>query len=99
MALKCRLFRPAEFAAAERSSPGLEVNGLECTISSVLLDGLSLIGDDAAVRTKTRAHLKDAISAAAEVGAGIIAGPLYCPVGYLPGRRRTADEWEWAVEG
>src|SRR5580704_18151244 len=73
------LFRPAEFAAAEIRR-GLEVNGLECTISSVLLDGLSLIGDDAAVRTKTRAHLKDAISAAAEVGAGIIAGPLYCPV-------------------
>ena len=25
-------------------------------------------------------------------------GPLYSPVGYLPGRRRTADEWKWAVE-
>jgi D-psicose/D-tagatose/L-ribulose 3-epimerase len=29
----------------------------------------------------------------------MIAGPLYSPVGYLPGRRRTADEWEWAIEG
>ena len=28
----------------------------------------------------------------------IIAGPLYSPVGYLPGRRRNADEWKWAVD-
>jgi D-psicose/D-tagatose/L-ribulose 3-epimerase len=64
-----------------------------------MLDGLSLISGDAAIRTKTRAHLKDTISAAAEVGARIIAGPVYCPVGYLPGRRRTADEWNRVVEG
>jgi D-psicose/D-tagatose/L-ribulose 3-epimerase len=33
------------------------------------------------------------------VGARILAGPLYCPVGYLPGRRRTSEEWNRAVEG
>ena len=32
------------------------------------------------------------------MGAGLIGGPLYSPVGYLPGRRRTADEWKRAVE-
>ncbi len=26
-------------------------------------------------------------------------GLFYSPVGFLPGRRRTADEWKWAVEG
>lgn len=92
------LFRPSEFAATDIRR-GLEENGLECTICSVLVDGLSLIGDDAAVRAKTHAHLKDAIHCAAEVGARIIAGPIYSPVGYLPGRRRTPDEWKWAVEG
>lgn len=92
------LFRPAEFAAADIRK-GLETNGLECTICSVLVDGLSLISDDASIRTKTRTHLKDAIKCAAEVGARIIAGPIYSPVGYLPGRRRTPDEWKWAVEG
>jgi len=35
---------------------------------------------------------------AAEVGAELIAGPTYAPVGYLPGRRRTQDEWKWAVD-
>ena len=92
------LFRPAQFAAADIRK-GLQENALECTICSVLVDGLSLISDDKALRTRTISHLKDAIAAAAEVEARIIAGPIYSPVGYLPGRRRTADEWKWAVEG
>src|SRR5208282_5891731 len=37
--------------------------------------------------------------AASEAGARVFCGPMYSPVGYLPGRRRTADEWKWAVEG
>ncbi|MES1262071.1 MAG: sugar phosphate isomerase/epimerase family protein, partial [Acidobacteriota bacterium] len=92
------LFRPAQFLASDIRK-GIEANGLECTICSVLVNGLSLISDDAVVREKTRAHLKDCVKSAADVGARIIAGPLYCPVGYLPGRRRTQDEWNWAVEG
>jgi D-psicose/D-tagatose/L-ribulose 3-epimerase len=92
------LFRPADFAAGDIRR-GLDANGLECTICCVLVDGLSLISGDAAVRAKTQAHLKDVIGAAAEVEAKIVAGPIYCPVGYLPGRRRTADEWSWAVDG
>lgn len=35
----------------------------------------------------------------AAVGASVLAGPVYAPVGFLPGRRRTADEWNYAVEG
>lgn len=92
------LFRPAEFAAADIRK-GAEANGLECTVCSVLVDGLSLISDDADVRRKTRAHMQDVVKASAEAGAKVVAGPLYCPVGYLPGRRRTADEWKRAVEG
>lgn len=92
------LFVPKEFAAADIRK-GVETNGLECTVCSVLLPGLSLISDDAAVRTKTRTHMQDVVKAAAEAGARIVAGPLYSPVGYLPGRRRTRDEWSWAVEG
>ena len=92
------LFRPAEFAARDIRQ-GLEANGLECTVCSVLLDGLSLISDDGGVRRKTQTHMQETIKAAAEAGAKIVAGPLYSPVGYLPGRRRTTDEWKWAVEG
>jgi len=91
------LFRPADFALADIRK-GLEQNGLECTICSVIPGGLSIISDDAAVRQKARTHMEDCIKTAAEVGAKIMAGPLYSPVGYLPGRRRTTDEWKWAVE-
>lgn len=91
------MFRPAEFATADIAK-GLAENGLECTICSVLTGGLSIISEDAAVRRQSRVHMEECVKTAAEVGAKIIAGPLYSPVGYLPGRRRTADEWKWAVD-
>jgi len=92
------LFGPSEFAAA-RIRKGLEENGLECTVSKVLPEGMSLASGEPEVRRKTVSHLQDSIRAAAEAGSKLLVGPLYSPVGYLPGRRRTADEWKWAVEG
>ncbi len=95
--IEVSMFHPADFALKDIRE-GLKQNNLECTICSVIPKGLSVISDDAAVRQKTRTHLEDCVKATAEVGAKIIAGPLYSPVGYLPGRRRTQDEWKWAVE-
>lgn len=92
------LFRAGDFPAAKIRNDA-EVNGLEVNACSVLVDGLSLITDDAHLRRKTIQHLKELIKAAAEANISRIAGPIYSPVGYLPGRRRTADEWKWAVEG
>jgi D-psicose/D-tagatose/L-ribulose 3-epimerase len=92
------LFRPSEFPATQIRKD-TEAYGLECTVCSVLLPGLSLIDDDARVRHQTQQHLRDTILAASDAGVTLIAGPLYCPVGYLPGRRRTSDEWNRAVEG
>jgi len=77
---------------------GLADNGLECTVCSVLTDGLNLLSDDAKVRARTVDRLRENIATTAEAGARIIAGPLYAPVGYLPGRRRTALEWTYAVD-
>jgi len=76
----------------------LEENRLDCTFCSVVPQDLSAISADAAVRRKTREHVADCVRAAGEAGAKILAGPLYSPVGFLPGRRRTEDEWKWAVE-
>jgi D-psicose/D-tagatose/L-ribulose 3-epimerase len=92
------IFRPAEFPA-QAIRKGLEVNDLECTVCSVMLDGFNLISEDARVRRNTQGFLRDLVKTASEVGARIVAGPFYSPVGYLPGRRRTPDEWNWAVEG
>ncbi|MCC7009980.1 MAG: sugar phosphate isomerase/epimerase [Acidobacteria bacterium] len=92
------LFRPATFAARVIRD-ACRTNGLECTVTSAFTPGLSLIAEDVAVRARSLQHLRDAIEATAEAGSTMLAGPLYCPVGELPGRRRTDDEWRRAVEG
>jgi D-psicose/D-tagatose/L-ribulose 3-epimerase len=76
----------------------LRHSGLECTFCAVLPPGFNTISEDPDVRQKTLAHWKDCIEAVAELGGNIMAGPLYAPVGYLPGRRRTADEWRRMIE-
>ncbi|MGA8030186.1 MAG: sugar phosphate isomerase/epimerase family protein [Bryobacteraceae bacterium] len=91
------LFRPSEFEA-RAIRQAMDANQLSCTVCSVLSKGLSLVSDDDSVRKRTIAHLTDCVKASAEAGAELIAGPLYSPVGYLPGRRRTADEWERVVD-
>ena len=91
------LFHPAQFATAAIRR-GLEDNGLECTICSVLTEGLNMTVADAAVRQRTQSHMKACAEKAAEVGARIIAGPLYSPVGLMTGVRRTPEEWARVVD-
>lgn len=92
------LIHPEQFPTAALRK-ALDESGLECNFCSVVPGGWSVVSDDAAVRQKTLAHLGDCVKATAEAGGKTIAGPLYSPVGYLPGRRRTEDEWKRAVEG
>ena len=92
------LLRPKDLQAASIRK-AVEANGLETNCCTALVDGFSLISDSPETRRRTQQHLKDVAKAAAEAGAKIVCGPLYSPVGYLPGRRRTSDEWKWAVEG
>ncbi len=91
------LIQPAQFPVAEVRR-GLVSSGLECTFCSVLPQGMNAISEDPAVRRRTAEHLAECATVAAEVGGRILAGPLYSPVGYLPGRRRNQSEWNWAVE-
>ncbi len=91
------VFDPAGVdAAAVRSA--LEQYEFGCTFCSVNPEGMNPIDDDVAVRAKTLEHWRTVITLAAEIGAEAVAGPTYSPVGYLPGRRRTEDEWKRAVE-
>jgi D-psicose/D-tagatose/L-ribulose 3-epimerase len=92
------MFDPSRFPSAQLRQ-ALEDNELQATVCSVFTGGLSLISEDASIRAKSVQHLKDCAKAAAEGNIRMIAGPLYSPVGYLPGRRRTEDEWKWAVDG
>jgi D-psicose/D-tagatose/L-ribulose 3-epimerase len=72
--------------------------GLECTAVAIIPRGLGLGEADATARSKAQAHVTACIRQAAEAGANVLAGPLYSPVGYLTGSRRTQDEWDRAVE-
>lgn len=91
------IFSPDDFpAAALRRAVGAA--GLECTAVSIIPSGLGLGSEDAAARQRAEAHVRMAIDRAAEADIHLLSGPLYFPVGYLPGRRRTADEWARAVE-
>jgi D-psicose/D-tagatose/L-ribulose 3-epimerase len=91
------MYKGRDFAVAVLRK-GLADTGMECTICSVLVEGLSLISDEAAVRARALDQLRENIATTAEAGASIIAGPMYSPVGYLAGRRRTTDEWKRAVD-
>ena len=91
------MFDPADLAAADFRR-AFEANDIECTICAILPSGINPISPDASVRKRSLAHLVQCIETSAEAGAHLIGGPLYAPIGYLPGRRRTQDEWNWAVE-
>lgn len=95
--IEVAIFDPARFRAP-LIRQALKNEGLECTIVSVLPRELSLIDENDAVRKSTLDHMRRVIQASADVDARVLAGPLYSPVGYLPGRRRTPGEWRNAVE-
>lgn len=76
----------------------LEANALECTGCAVIPPGMSLFDPDASIRQKAKQHVTDVVKLMAELGGKVVAGPVYSPVGWLPGRRRTADEWSRAIE-
>jgi len=77
----------------------LEDNGLDCIVCTVMPKQASLASAEKAWRDRAIAHLRQAVDLAAKMNSRLIAGPMYSPVGYLPGHRRTRDEWNWAVDG
>lgn len=74
----------------------LERVGLECTTSTALPQGASLLDPDQ--RTKGIDWLIRCIEATAELGGSVCCGPLYSPVGELSGKRRTEEEWASCIE-
>ncbi|MFZ0862409.1 MAG: sugar phosphate isomerase/epimerase family protein [Candidatus Sulfotelmatobacter sp.] len=95
--LEIPMFNPESLATADIRR-AFEANDLECTICAILPEGINPISADAAVRKKSLVHLRQCVETSAEMGAHLLGGPLFAPIGYLPGRRRNEDEWKWAVE-
>jgi D-psicose/D-tagatose/L-ribulose 3-epimerase len=72
--------------------------GLALTLSSAMPSNLHIGSDDPSLRRRTCDWLAHALERTADCGARLLCGPMYAPVGYLPGRRRTDVEWAHAVE-
>ena len=96
-AFEVPMFDPAALAITDLRR-AFEANDLGCTVCAILPEGINPISAEDSVRKRSRAHLVKCIEVAAELGAHLIGGPLFAPIGYLPGRRRNEEEWEWAVE-
>jgi D-psicose/D-tagatose/L-ribulose 3-epimerase len=92
------VFDPLTFPASIIRK-GAADNGLECTVCTVLPNGLHMGSPDPAIRRRAVTHLSACIESVAACGANLFAGPLYSPVGYFTGTRRTPDEFRYAVEG
>jgi D-psicose/D-tagatose/L-ribulose 3-epimerase len=96
-ALEIPMFDPARLPSA-KIRRALKAAGLSCTVCAILPAGVNPISADGATRRKSVAHLIACIQACREMGATLIGGPVYAPIGYLPGRRRNEDDWKCAVD-
>jgi D-psicose/D-tagatose/L-ribulose 3-epimerase len=88
---------PASFQA---DAVGRELDrvGLARTAVANVPGGSSLASPDAGLRQRAREHVRACVGAARDLGAATLSGPMYTPVGFLTGTRRTAEEWKWAVD-
>jgi D-psicose/D-tagatose/L-ribulose 3-epimerase len=75
-----------------------ERNGLMCTVCAILPKQYNPISPEREARLRAIQHLKRCIEATAAMGAKLLGGPLFAPIGYLPEHRPTKDEWSWATE-
>jgi D-psicose/D-tagatose/L-ribulose 3-epimerase len=91
------MFDPEKLPAA-KIRRAMDDNGLACSVCAILPPGINPIDADSAVRKRSIAHLIKCLDVAAEMGATLIGGPVYAPIGYFSGRRRTAEEWKWATD-
>jgi D-psicose/D-tagatose/L-ribulose 3-epimerase len=91
------MFDPVDLAVNDIRRT-FETSDLECTVCAILPPGMNPISPDAAVRKISVQHLVRCIETASALGAKLLGGPLYAPIGYLPDHRPTKDEWSWAVD-
>ncbi len=80
-----------DWAAAAMKDAGLSVTTVTCLPADA-----SLVGSEQEQRAG-RDHLRRAIELTRQLGATLLCGPVYSPVGRLLGRGRSPEEWKRAV--
>jgi D-psicose/D-tagatose/L-ribulose 3-epimerase len=88
---------PAAFEA-DAVARELDRVGLARTAVANVPGGSSLASAEPGPRQRARDHVAACVKAARDLGATTLSGPMYTPVGFLTGGRRTAEEWKWAVD-
>ena len=73
--------------------------GMSRTVVAVLPEDMSLLADTPQERTRAVEQLKATLDSTLELGATMMGGPIYHPVGKLAGRGPTDDERKRATEG
>ncbi len=98
-------FDGVEFPMFEPSGPHWAKLGKHCdelglarTVSSCVPEDGNPVSEDPKVRQAARDFLKRSIDCSQELGATMICGPLYAPVGLLVGRGRTEEEFKRCTE-
>jgi D-psicose/D-tagatose/L-ribulose 3-epimerase len=83
---------PTELVRKEQSRLGLEI------VSSTTLNAATnTIDPDPEIRANGVRSMKALVDINVALESRIIGGVNYAAWGYLPGRPRTAEEWEWSV--
>jgi D-psicose/D-tagatose/L-ribulose 3-epimerase len=96
-AIEIPMFDPAKLPiAAIKETCG--THGLECTVCAILPKRINPISPHSETRKLAIEHLIQCVETSAVMGARIIGGPLFAPIGYLPQHRPSHNEWTWAVE-
>lgn len=74
-----------------------KTNGLECTVCAILPKSINPISPDPGARRRAIEHLILCVETAAAMGAKLLGGPLFAPIGYLPRHRPRKVELSWAT--
>jgi len=96
-AIEIPMFDPALLPIAEIKE-AFGIYGMECTVCAILPKPFNPISPRLEMRKKAIQHLVNCVEASAGMGATLMGGPLFAPIGYLPRHRPTRAEWSWAVE-
>ncbi len=91
-------FDPDNFPAAKVRQVARDI-GLVINMGYGMPAEYNIISPDPAVRKAGLDFSKRLVDLSVEAGARVFGGMIYCGWGYLTGRPRTEQEWNWAVEG
>jgi D-psicose/D-tagatose/L-ribulose 3-epimerase len=75
----------------------IQETGLEVVTTTTLGKETNLISDDPAIRKNGIQFMKKMVDINVELGSRIIGGVVYAAWGYLSGKPRTQQEWDWSI--